>query len=109
MRAALRFLFCAIPGLLLLLGGMVLLGFAIDPDSVRRWLFALGGVAALAAGVPLILYGTGRWGKWGYILPFISLPVVLFAHSETPWACAVIGVPFVVGAAVHEYYRRTSH
>ena len=69
MLTSLRFLLCAIPGVFLLLGGMVMLGLSLDPDSRHRMAFMAGGAGALAASVPLILYGTDRWGKWGYVLP----------------------------------------
>ena len=68
--------------------------------------FMAGGAGTLAASVPLILYGTDRWGKWGYILPFLSLPVVLFASGEGSGSWLFLAVPFVVGAGVHAYYRR---
>jgi len=107
MWTTLRFLLCAIPGVLLLLAGMILLGLALDPDVGRRWLYAAGGVVSVTAGVPLLLYGTGRRGQWGYILPFLSLPLMMLLYNpEVPASCAVVAVPFVVAAAVRAYYRR---
>jgi hypothetical protein len=108
MLTSLRFLFCAIPGLFLFLAGLAMLALSFDPSSHHRLAFGAGGGAAIAAGVPLILYGTGRWRKWGYLLPFLSLPVVLFASSEVKGAWLLLAVPFVVGAGVHAYYRRQS-
>lgn len=106
LKTTAKFLFCAIPGaaLLFFVGPACLLeGFFHDR---HRALLIVAGFASILTGAPLILYGTDRWGQWGYLLPLFSVPVVVLAYGEQTWRLIFIAVPFVLAAVVHQYYKR---
>jgi hypothetical protein len=105
-----RFLFCALPGVaLLLVVGPVLLLSGVVGTPPHHVLFILGGICAIAVGGPLTLYGTNTWGKWGYLLPFFSVPVVILPvvdFARGPAWLVLLLIPFGVAAMVRVYYSR---
>src|SRR5262245_22946401 len=77
--SAALFIFCAIPGLLLLLVfSTALFGHYYDPNFNAPNPVLSGGLAAVGAAMMLI--GAGKWGKWRYILVFLSIPLSLFGY-----------------------------
>jgi uncharacterized SAM-binding protein YcdF (DUF218 family) len=88
---------------------------------MMSWLLSL---PLAVGGVFMVLYGVGEWGRWGYLLVFLSIAVtfiacsfadsLLFPHSgkeHVPFALLITGVAaFLTLAAVRSYYeRRVQH
>ena len=76
-----RMVLVGIPGVALYIVGIAALLLGAMPHSEGIW--ALGGVAAIAAGLPMALYGMGAWGRWLYLWAFVVLPFV-FAATFVP-------------------------
>ena len=64
------------------------------------------------AGAIMMLFGAGEWGRWGYLLVFLSIPVSLALLLMTPAGGKEIGfiVPFLAVIftyiVVRKYYAR---
>jgi len=67
----------------------------------------------------MMLFGAGEWGRWAYLLVFISSPLVMFLMFMIPWPKWVndifnkpsIVLVFVLPIVftyipVHRYYQR---
>jgi hypothetical protein len=114
MRASimLRFLLIALPGaaLLLLAGPVLLTPPAFGPPILPRVAAIPLGIAALIIGAAMILYGTGRWGSWLYVLPFLALGPFIFIgmsmRTSRTMGLILLALPFVVAIAVRRHYRR---
>ena len=66
------------------------------------------------AGVLMVLYGVGEWGRWGYLIVFLSIPATfigycfLFPHNGkdiTPFVITGV-VAFFALASVRGFYER---
>ena len=107
----LRFLFVALPGIvLMILAGPILLAPGIGPSVPPRAFAIPAGIAAIVIGAAMVLYGTARWGQWLYLLPFVALGAwfIIGLDMDTSgtisWILLIL--PFVLAAAVHRYYGR---
>lgn len=70
----------------------------------------------LLAGPAMVLYGTGKWGQWGYLWVFLSIPVSIFLISALPADMGgdgfllIVIIPLIVAlatnAGVQSYYKR---
>jgi hypothetical protein len=67
----------------------------------------------------MMLSGAGEWGRWAYLLVFVSTPLVMFLFSVIPWPkwvddnlnkgwiVLLFALPFILTyIAVRRYYRR---
>lgn len=70
-------------------------------------------VVGFTLGALAILYGTGEWGRWGYLLVFVSIPVslILFALIPSPLLHSFSLLPILVpgGCAYFTYTRVRSY
>jgi peptidoglycan/LPS O-acetylase OafA/YrhL len=74
-------------------------------------------VPVAVAGCLMMLFGVGRWGQWGYLLAFGSMPFCLMVspwlyHQLTGTAIAsplpftvFVVMPFIVLVPVRRYYK----
>jgi hypothetical protein len=106
-----RFIFCALPGafiVLVLVPAFIAGGFEAEL-SLPRIAHILIGVVLFPIGAALVLYGTGKWGKWWYVLPVVAAIPFLMAWGERVKGFTMFilfFLPFFVAIAVHELYRR---
>ena len=111
---ALRFIIFGVGGFLLLMVCWIAL---VDRVSTPREHFLHPAVAlplALAAAL-MILFGVGQWGRWAYLLVFLSSPLVisvllLLPHSSEGGKEAgvlIFALPLIGSyLVVRGYYRR---
>jgi hypothetical protein len=118
LRIALRFSVFGVGGFVLLWISTIAL--VMEFSSPREhWVspyiaLPLAFVAAL-----MMLFGAGEWGRWGYLLVFVSTPLVMFLLFVIPmpkWVddslnkgsfVLLLVLPFIVSyIAVRHYYRR---
>lgn len=101
----------------MLLGSVAFVVRVFDGDqNMMSWLLFL---PLAVGGVFMVLYGVGEWGRWGYLLVFLSIAVtfiacsfadsLLFPHSgkeHVPLALGITGiVAFITLAAVRSFYE----
>lgn len=73
-------------------------------------------LALAAAGSLMMLYGTGEWGRWAYLLVFLAIPVSFLVVVLLPGAggdkmspALVVGASaFAIYAVVRAHYARRS-
>jgi hypothetical protein len=107
-----RFVFCAIPGaLLMLIIGPGLIAPAIGHDLWPRPVRIACGIAALIAGGALVLYGVDRWRQWLYVIPIAAIVPLLLAWDADVNAAVLfvlLALPFVTAAVIHRHYANKS-
>lgn len=77
---SLRFIFSAIPGLILFLVCILALIVEIGERGSTNIHPVLSGVIALL-GILMMLYGAGLWKQWRYIWVFISIPLAILLYE----------------------------
>jgi hypothetical protein len=112
---AVRFLLFACGGLVALLFGtvnFVLRIFDHDLQMVTPFL----SLPIICTSLFMLLYGTSQWGRWRYLIVFISMPISFFVpiflfwlltDTIVPWPIPFIMMGFVgflAHAAVRRYY-----
>ena len=64
----------------MLLGSVAFVVRVFDGDEhMMRWFLSL---PLAVGGVFMILFGVGEWGRWGYLLVFLSLAVTFIVCSS---------------------------
>lgn len=76
-----RFIFIAIPGILLFLSCSFVFSLSVfDAGEAlpgrNLLLYRALSFIGIVAGLLLSLYGTGRWGQWKQLITFVSIPVL---------------------------------
>ena len=111
--SVLRFVFVAVPGVVIMLvagAGALLHPQAMGPAVLPSVIAIPAGVALAMIGAAMVLYGTGRWGQWLYLLPFLALGawfiVGLDFRTSGRTALILTVLPFVLAIAVHRHYRK---
>lgn len=110
---AVRFLLFACGGLVALLFGtvhFVMRVFDHDQHMVTPFL----SFPIVCASLFMLLYGTSQWGRWRYLIVFISMPVSFFVPIYLFWlltdTIVPLPIPFiamgVVGFLAHAAARR---
>jgi hypothetical protein len=104
-----RFVLFGVLGLLVMIGAWVMLLDRLT--SIRRengemtpFLF----IPLSLLGAVMMLFGVGEWGRWGYLLVFLSVPVslsLLFLIPAVGEDAAII-VPALAAACTYEAVRR---
>ena len=90
--------------------------FGHDQHTVNPFL----SLPIICASLFMLLYGTGQWGKWRYLIVFILMPISFILPVWLFWitgADVPLPIPFiamgVVGflahAAVRKYYSNQEH
>ncbi len=67
------------------------------------YLAPLGLIALCGLGSLMMLFGVGEWGRWGYLLVFLSMPVSLLLLFLFPHAGKNVGVVVPTLASVGTY------
>ncbi|HMG35520.1 MAG TPA: hypothetical protein VKM94_16395 [Blastocatellia bacterium] len=75
--AAVLFLLCAIPGLVIFLTFSTML-FAAYYDPAPNLPGPIVSAATAVIGALLMLIGVGQWRNWAYLFVFFSIPISLF-------------------------------
>ena len=111
---ALRFVIFGCVGFyVLLFGSVAFIGRVVErtQEFVSPFLsLSLAGLGAL-----MMLYGVGEWGRWAYVLVFLSIPVSLFLLLLIPGSGSSKMLPVIVAAVaafathagVRAYYARS--
>jgi hypothetical protein len=116
---AFRFVVFGVGGFLLLWFSMIALVMEFSPPSEHLMSPYLALPLAFL-GALMMLYGAGEWGRWGYLLVFVSTPLVAFLAFIIPWPkwfedsmgnkgsfVLFLALPFVLSyIAVRRFYRR---
>jgi len=96
---AVRFVLFGCIGFFVTLGGAAVFVSPVldhDPNNIT-WFLSL---PVALVGVFMMLYGVGEWGRWGYLLVFLSIPVAFLASATgynvlLPHSGKTLG-PFVI-------------
>jgi len=106
---AVRFVLFGVLGFLVMLGAWVMLLdrlSSIRHENGEMSPFLL--VPLPLAGAVMMLFGAGEWGRWGYLLVFLSIPVSLSLLFLIPAAGKDVGVivPTLAAAGTYAVVRR---
>jgi hypothetical protein len=111
---AIRFILFGVFGFLVMFGAWVVLFDRLT--SIRRGNVDMSAFLLLPLsllGAVMMLFGVGEWGRWGYLLVFLSIPVslsLLFVMPEAGGKEIGFIVPTVAAvstyAVVRRYYAR---
>jgi hypothetical protein len=115
---AFRFVVFGVGGFVMLWISMIALVMEFLPP-IDHWMSPYLALALAFIGALMMLFGAGEWGRWGYLLVFISTPLVAFLSFTIPWPkwfddlmgkdsfILLLALPFVLTyIAVRHYYRR---
>jgi hypothetical protein len=114
---AFRFVVFGAGGFVLLWFSTIALGMGFSP-SREHWISPYFALPLAFAGALMMLFGAGEWGRWAYLLVFVSTPVVLFLGIIIPfpkWVddlskesfVLLLILPFILSfIGVRHYYRR---
>jgi hypothetical protein len=116
---AFRFVVFGVGGFLLLWISMLALVLEFSSPS-ERWMSPYLALPLVFVAALMMLFGAGEWGKWAYLLVFVSTPLVAFLGFIIPWpkwfedsignkgsSVLLCVLPFILTyIAVSRYYRR---
>lgn len=115
---AFRFVVFGVGGFVMLWISMMALVMEFLPP-IDHWMSPYLALALAFIGALMMLFGAGEWGRWGYLLVFISTPLVAFLSFTIPWPkwfddlmgkdsfVLFLALPFILTyLAVRGYYRR---
>ena len=101
---ALRFVMFGVFGFVVMFFAFVwLLDRLTSIHGEKGFLAPLGLIALCGLGALMTLYGVGEWGRWGYLLVFLSIPVSLLVLFLFPHAGKDVGVFVPTLASVGTY------
>jgi hypothetical protein len=101
---AFRFVVFGIFGFVLMFFAFVaLLDRLTSIRGEKGFLGPLGLLAVCGVGAVMMLFGVGEWGRWGYVLVFLSIPVSLLLLFLFPHAGKDVGVVVPTLASVGTY------
>ena len=72
-------------------------------DHQRGYLSSLGVLVIFVLGAVMMLYGVGEWGRWGYLLVFLSIPISILLVCLFTNAGKGVGVLVPALASVGTY------
>jgi hypothetical protein len=116
---AFRLVVFGVGGFLLLWISVIALALEFSPP-VEHWMSPYLALLLVFVGALMMLFGAGEWGRWAYLLVFVSTPLVLFLTLTIPWPkwfehsmgskesfALLFALPFILTyIAVRFYYRR---
>ena len=73
---AVRFVLFGVGGFVAVWISFLSLVIAFDPPS-ERWLSPFVAIPLGLVGALMTLYGVGQWGRWAYLLVFLSTPIAI--------------------------------
>lgn len=110
---AVRFIVFGVLGfVVMIIAFMALVDRLSSVHHANGYLVPLGLIAVSGVGAVMMLFGVGEWGRWGYLLVFLSFPVSLLLLFLLPHAGKDVGaiIPTLgsVGTyiVVRTYYAR---
>jgi hypothetical protein len=115
---AFRFVVFGVGGFVLLWISTIALSLEFSSPA-EHWISPYFALPLAFAAALMMLFGAGEWGRWAYLLVFVSTPVVLFLLFIIPlpkWVddslnkgsfVLVLVLPFILTyIGVRHYYRR---
>ena len=101
---AVRFIVFGVFGFIVMLFAFVaLLDRLTSIHRENGFLAPLGLIVVCGLGALMMLFGVGEWGRWGYLLVFLSIPVSLLFLFLMPHAGKDAGVVVPTLASVSTY------
>ena len=101
---AFRFVVFGVFGLVVMLFAFAaLLDRLTSVHGEKGVLAPLGLTAGCGLGAVMMLFGVGEWGRWGYVLVFLSIPVSLLLLFLFPHAGKDLGVAVPTLGSVGTY------
>lgn len=81
LKKTLLFLFLAIPGVMIFQFSLIYLLLYLFDKSHHLGIHPILAVIAFPLGGAMILWGTGRQKQWGFLIPFLLIPITLLAFA----------------------------
>jgi hypothetical protein len=90
---AVRFILFGVLGFVVMFAAFVMLVDRLTSvHHVDGHLVPLGLVVISGVGAVMMLFGAGEWGRWGYLLVFLSFPVSMLLLFLVPKAGKEVGI-----------------